>query len=176
MKAASIDPVLVFAGLVGMTSLLLLAACTGDDDTPSPSHTATTSSSTPSLEDLLAAFDPTPAALDPSTTPCPALHTGPRFAVGDEANFGSCATWDDAWDDEYGFVVTIDYFAADPPESFAYFLPTGATAVTLPTAGQPDLCDRRNFHLQLFVLLPSGTLPLDSLAREADPIEGPPCD
>ena len=159
--------------------LLLLASATlvacGDEKLAPPEATptltapteteATPASSTrsPSIPDL-SQFDPEPVPLDPSSEPCEPNRQYVVLRIGGGDLLGACATWDDTWTDELGFVMRVELFGAHV-ETVHYLLPPGAEGMVVAEDYRPS-CDRSAFRFTLFVLLPTGPRFVDAGGRQ----------
>ncbi len=156
--------VLAAVGLVAAAAatVAVIAVLSGDAGEPDPvapgpgeSPTVTTlpvsPTPAPSSPDL-SQFDPEPIPLDPATEPCEPNRQYVVLSVGGGDLLGACATWDDTWTDELGFVIRVELLGAGTAH---YLLPAGAEAMFVPEDHRPS-CARPGFTFSLFVLLPTG--------------------
>lgn len=176
--------------LVRNTSLILLlaglAGCgtpqnpSTSDSTGSSSGTAAAPAASPSPSPLpspspastsepsAAPSETTAAAGDVAKDPCGPPPTG-NFDQRAGENGEFCVLWKDAFSDEQGFRVRVEYGSM---EQFSYDLPANTTSFVLPNDATPQAgsskCARSSFSITVEALQTSGATLVDGMAMDAE--------
>ncbi len=163
--AAVVGVIALLSGDTGETGLAPGQSGPGATATSVQPPTAVPSPTRDGVIPDLSQFDPEPIPLDPSTEPCEPSRHYVLLSVGGGDLIGACATWQDTWDDELGFVMRVELFGGTQVDTVHFLLPPGAEGVVIPDEYRPS-CDRAGFRLTLFVLLPNGSQFVDTGGRQ----------